>query len=695
MRRRLVGRSNPFVMGCKTMSTGTSKTALAAVRIALLTGVSAAALFAAGSANAQGVVNPPFVIGDTYSKGVSGNPSGANLTGVTIPGVNITSRRTQVLEDTSGAVVTTAGALNSNGTPKIETYQQYITANPNTYQLGSGSNNGDVLVNAATGALVTTLPSGQTLTGTAVSGYAWKPLTAPDRYNNVPLYNWTPATYVNDLNVGKSPTAAQFTGTSSSAQSAGSASNFYVIDSSGKAVTGSAYFTAINTTTESAQIKSACGGYAGSVGNGFASTSACLAQINAAAAAAGNASQTAGWQVVSGNATDPNLVNTPNNYTYSGLTSSPQGKGNGTVDVNQGATASTTSFAGGVVYANRAGSSTVIGPDGITGTGWTLTIQNPSGTSKTVISNGNYTSTETTGANAGSTNIDGSFVHVSTPVGAFSNDVFLTGNGLRFNNTANVDTITMSTSTGNIATVGSLTVGNGMTVTGVSTFKGVGAEAGTTTTINGALATFNGSSLGNGATVVSGGSVAINGGAANSNLNGNINTLAVAGNPATGNPGALNVNGGAVINNGLEVNNGLRVTGPSQGQGPQTIDMGGNRVQDVATPIFGTDAANKAYVDRGLNKAYEGTAIALAISQPIIGPNQTFAIRAGWGTYESENAFGLSAAGIIGRDWFWNGSTVALDGGVGWGSDNSVAGKAGVTLAFGPGYAAAAPLPLK
>ena len=113
--------------------------------------------------------------------------------------------------------------------------------------------------------------------------------------------------------------------------------------------------------------------------------------------------------------------------------------------------------------------------------------------------------------------------------------------------------------------------------------------------------------------------------------------------------------------------------------------MGGNRIQDVGTPIFGTDAANKAYVDRGLNKAYEGTAIALAISQPIIGPNQTFAIRAGWGTYESENAFGLSAAGIIGRDWFWSGSTVALDGGVGFGSNNSVAGKAGITLAFGPG----------
>ena len=138
----------------------------------------------------------------------------------------------------------------------------------------------------------------------------------------------------------------------------------------------------------------------------------------------------------------------------------------------------------------------------------------------------------------------------------------------------------------------------------------------------------------------------------------------------------------------------LTVNGPFSVTPGNTVDMGGNRIQDVGTPIFGTDAANKAYVDRGLNKAYEGTAIALAISQPIIGPNQTFAIRAGWGNYESENAFGLSAAGIIGRDWLWSGSTVALDGGVGFGSNNSVAGKAGITLAFGPGYAAA-PLPLK
>ena len=46
---------------------------------------------------------------------------------------------------------------------------------------------------------------------------------------------------------------------------------------------------------------------------------------------------------------------------------------------------------------------------------------------------------------------------------------------------------------------------------------------------------------------------------------------------------------------------------------------------DIITRIF-TDAANKAYVDRGFDKAYEGTAIALAISQPVLSNGQIFGI---------------------------------------------------------------------
>ena len=112
--------------------------------------------------------------------------------------------------------------------------------------------------------------------------------------------------------------------------------------------------------------------------------------------------------------------------------------------------------------------------------------------------------------------------------------------------------------------------------------------------------------------------------------------------------------------------------------------MGNNVVHDVATPIVGTDATNKAYVDKGLNKAYEGTAIALAISQPVFLPGQTFAMRGGWGDYQGQNAFGVSVAGVIARNTFGYGSTVSLDAGIGAGS-SSVAGKAGVTVGFGGG----------
>ena len=145
--------------------------------------------------------------------------------------------------------------------------------------------------------------------------------------------------------------------------------------------------------------------------------------------------------------------------------------------------------------------------------------------------------------------------------------------------------------------------------------------------------------------------------------------------------------GTTTISNGdVTVGNSLRVLGPTGGYAPSTIDMGGNRVENVGTPVLGTDATNKAYVDKGLNKAYEGTAIALAISQPVFLPGQTFAVRGGWGDYAGQNAFGVSAAGVVAHNVFGYGSTVSLDAGVGAGN-SSVAGKAGVTVGFGGGSA--------
>ena len=270
--------------------------------------------------------------------------------------------------------------------------------------------------------------------------------------------------------------------------------------------------------------------------------------------------------------------------------------------------------------------------------------------------------------------------------------------------------------TNNATIGGTLAVTGGATVTGVSTFDTAVAAQGTTT-INGGLATLT--SPGNGSitlnatvdpvfivsnalatsftnitdghivsSVTGGGTTDINGGIVTVTGTYSGNVAGLSGNQA------VTVNGGQVVNNGLIVNGGsilngnLTVQGPSNSGAPVDVSLGGNVVHDVATPIVGTDAANKAYVDKGVNKAYEGTAIALALQQPIFMPGQSFAIRGGWGAFENQNAFGVSAAGVIARDVFGYGSTVVVDAGIGAGANyNTVAGKAGVTFGFGGGSA--------
>ncbi len=176
-----------------------------------------------------------------------------------------------------------------------------------------------------------------------------------------------------------------------------------------------------------------------------------------------------------------------------------------------------------------------------------------------------------------------------------------------------------------------------------------------------------------------------------------------------------------------------------------TVNLGGNRVQGVATPTAGTDAANKAYVDGQMSgqqtqidnvvtvnreqqtqidgqgtrigslevenaqqsaaisdlfardeaqqrqignlqdrdeELAEGIAIALALDTPTFQPGQNFAFRAGWGNFDGADAFGVTAGGVLDRGSFGHNSSVILDGGVGFGvNTNTVAGKAG--LSFG------------
>jgi trimeric autotransporter adhesin len=288
--------------------------------------------------------------------------------------------------------------------------------------------------------------------------------------------------------------------------------------------------------------------------------------------------------------------------------------------------------------------------------------------------------------------------------GAAGNTTIDNGGNLTVGNAANPADLTVSgqTTTNGINNTGALNQN------GVATFTN-GANQGTST-ISGGIVTIVGagniggniSTLpGNAALTVSGGEIVSNGlivhGGSELDGGATINGGAAINGGATIHGGAqvfggATINGGATVNNGFTANGGVHLNGGTTISNSlsvtpgSNIDMGGNVVHDVATPILGTDAANKAYVDKGVNKAYEGTALALAISQPVFLPGQTFAIRGGWGEYESRNAFGVSAAGVIAHNVFGNGSTVSLDGGVGVGTSyNGVAGKAGITIGFGGG----------
>jgi hypothetical protein len=269
-----------------------------------------------------------------------------------------------------------------------------------------------------------------------------------------------------------------------------------------------------------------------------------------------------------------------------------------------------------------------------------------------------FTNTASSNPNQGSTTVNGAFANLSSIQGSITLDATQDP----------IITVTNGTSTTQIH--------NG---TIISTVSGAGS-----TNINGGFVQVDGTytggvgglNAGNAAVVIDGGQVTRN--------------------------GAI-VNGGFIANDGSTLNGGVTVNGPTQLNGSfavtpgNNISMGNNVVHDVAAPVAGTDAANKAYVDNVAGGVFNrlnaktqdlgaGIAVASSLSTPDRTGNQTWAVAVNWGNFEGFNAISGSAIAAIAHDTFFAGDMISLGGSVGVSTDrNQVAGRVSLQIAGG-GY---------
>jgi hypothetical protein len=87
-------------------------------------------------------------------------------------------------------------------------------------------------------------------------------------------------------------------------------------------------------------------------------------------------------------------------------------------------------------------------------------------------------------------------------------------------------------------------------------------------------------------------------------------------------------------------------------------------------------------LDRRNDELTEGIASSAALAQPIFLPGQSFAMQVSWGNFDSANAFGVTAAGVVARNLLRpGGGALVLNGGVGVGTDQGV-----VTTRVGLGF---------
>jgi hypothetical protein len=250
--------------------------------------------------------------------------------------------------------------------------------------------------------------------------------------------------------------------------------------------------------------------------------------------------------------------------------------------------------------------------------------------------------------------------------------------------TTGLATLNSASVTNGLSVGGGATVGGALSATGLSTLNG-GVQ--TTTLSTTGAATLNSASVtndlavGGGATV--GGALSVNGLAT---LSGGVQTTTVNAATSVATPSIT-----ATTGNIQTVHVGTALTVASGG----TVNMGGNRIQNVAAPAVATDAATKGYVDTsvtgiassfnsGLNQALkkidqnsQGIAIAMAMSGVSLSPDKNAVIGGNLGFYNGNKAAAFQ--GAIRMD-----QNITLSGGLGFGLQDKaqVGGRFGLQVEF-------------
>jgi hypothetical protein len=243
-----------------------------------------------------------------------------------------------------------------------------------------------------------------------------------------------------------------------------------------------------------------------------------------------------------------------------------------------------------------------------------------------------------------------------------------TFNTQTISNTGNISTDTLSTT-------GNATIGGTLAVTGAATFNGITNTGNMTTDTLTANTSINTPLI-----------TATTANVTTANVTtANITTANVTtANVTTANIGTANVATALLVSPGA------------------TVNMGGNLVQNVGTPVAGTDAANKNYVDASIagvttqidqslaslstriddvsqrtTKATAGVAMAFAMAGvPTVLPNERVAFTMNYGNFQGQNGVAINGAVRLNDNF-------QLTGGVGFAANQNIAGaRAGLRVGW-------------